>query len=169
MTRLRLTVAVTGFALGIAVGLVLARYVGGVAVLVYVLVYGALLLALLLGAVRSRLPLAARFERLLVRPEAQSQGIEQLRAIERDVRLSVSSDHDLYFYLRPRVIEIAAVRLSRRHGVDLAGEPEQARALIGPGRVWELVRPDREPPVDRHGRGWSLAEMEQLVDELERL
>jgi len=169
VSRLRLIAVATVLALGIAAGLVSARYVGGAVVLVYVLAYGALLLVLLLSGLRSRLPLAVRFERLLAPVEVDSQEVEQFRTLERDLRLSVSFDHDLYFHLRPRVREIVAVRLAKRHGVDLEGEPEQAQSLIGPGRVWELVRPDREAPVDRHARGWSRIELEQLVDELERL
>lgn len=169
MSRLRVIVVTALVILGVALGLLLARYVGGVIVLVYVLAYGALLLALLLWGLRSGLPPAVRFERLLLRAGAEEQEVAQLRSIERDLRLSVSSEHDLYVHLRPRVREIAAVRLSKRHGVDLDREPEQAQALMGPGKVWELVRPDREAPADRRARGWPRTELEKLIDELEKL
>lgn len=169
MTRRRIAIVAPAVALGILAGLVLARFAGDVVLLAYVLVLGALLLALLARGLRSLLPPAVRFERLLARPGTQAAGVEQLRTVERDLRLSISSDHDAHSRLRPMVREIVSVRLSRRHGIDLDREPERAEALIGAGRVWELIRPDRDAPEDRLSRGWSRRDMEQLIHELERL
>ncbi|MBN1322150.1 MAG: hypothetical protein JXA87_15060 [Thermoleophilia bacterium] len=156
-------------ALAVGVELVVARSVGGTAALVYALALGAALLALLLRRLRSVLPPAARFERLVARPVKQTEPVGQLRSVERDVRLSLANSHDVHFSLRPMVREIVSVRLSRLHGIDLDREPERAEALIGAGKTWELVRPDREAPVDRRSRGWSRREIQELLDELERL
>ena len=169
MTRLRLGLATGAAAIAIAVGVVLARFTADVVLLVYVLVLGALLLALLARGLRSLLPPAVPFERLLARPATQPEGVAQLQTVERHLRLSVSSNRDLHSLLRPMVRDIVSVRLSRRHGIDLDREPERAEALIGGGKVWELVRPDREAPEDRLSRGWPRSDMEQLVDELEKL
>ena len=69
---------------------------------------------------------------------------------------------------RPNVVELASVRLARRHGVDLAAEPGRARALVG-ANVWELVRPDQPTPAELAGRGWPLRRLEELVLELEEI
>lgn len=169
MTRRKKTVVAVAVVLAVVVEIVLAGLIGGVPALAYALALGALLLLLLQRGLRSLLPPAVRFERLLARPGRQPEMVEQLRTVERDLRLSMFNDRDLYRVLRPRVREIASVRLARHHGIDLDREPERAEALIGAGRVWELVRPDREAPLDRLSRGWPRSQMEQLIDELERL
>jgi hypothetical protein len=46
--------------------------------------------------------------------------------------------------------------------------PDEARALLGPD-LWELLRPDRPAPDDRTAAGISLAAVERMVDDLERL
>jgi hypothetical protein len=161
-------VAVTAV-IGVAVGLVVARLAGDVVVLVYVLVLGALLLVRLVRGLRSILPPAVRFERLLARPDPQTDEVEQFRTVERDVRLSMSSGQSAQLRLGPMVREIVSVRLWRRHGVDLDREPERAEALVGAGRTWDVIRPDREAPGDGLSRGWSRRDIEQLIDELERI
>jgi uncharacterized protein (DUF58 family) len=169
VTRRKMVTIAVAVALGLSVGLLLSRLAGGVVLLVYVLGLGALLLALLLKGLRSLLPPAVRFERLLARPETRAKGVEQLQTVERHLSLSIASDHEVHFRLRPMVREMVSVRLSRRYGIDLDREPERAEALIGAGRVWALIRPDVEAPAGRISRGWPRREMEQLVDELERL
>ena len=75
---------------------------------------------------------------------------------------------DLHHRLRPIVREIAAARLAR-HGVSLDRQPVRARALLG-AQAWELVRPDREAPVGRSGRGGcSREELRAIVDALEAI
>lgn len=169
MSRRTTTIVTVSVALAVGVEFVVAHLLGATVALVYALVLGGALLVLLLRRLRSALPAAVRFERLTARPARETEPIGQLRSIERDVRLSMANCHDLHFSLRPVVREIVSVRLSRLHGVDLDREPERAEALIGAGKIWELVRPDREAPADRRSHGWSKRDMEELLDELESL
>jgi hypothetical protein len=85
-----------------------------------------------------------------------------------DVQQSVASSFHLHTRLRPLLREIAAHRLSMRFGVDLDGEHERARELIG-GEAWELVRPERPPPGDRLAPGPPASHLSKVVNELERI
>lgn len=169
MNRWRLGVAVVTGTVGVVIALLLAGSSHGLALPAYVLFLGALALAALSGRLRSALRKAPRFEELLARERRPGKPIGQLETIVRTLSGAEWIQAELHYRLRPLVREIAAARLSRRYGVDLDRQPERARALIGEGRVWELVRPEREPPEERHARGWSRAELEGLVDELERV
>jgi hypothetical protein len=85
-----------------------------------------------------------------------------------DIQQSVASTFHLHTRLRPLLRQIAAHRLSMRFGVDLDGEHERARELIG-AEVWELVRPERPPPVDRLAPGPPASHLSKVVKELERI
>jgi hypothetical protein len=154
---------------GLAIALVLHGKTGGLALVVYVFVLGVALVALALSRLGRALPLAPQSRRLLPQPRNSIDEVEQFRTIARQLTLSSWSEHDLHLRLRPLIQEIARARLARQYGVDLDREPERARALIGSGPVWELIRPDRERPEDRQARGWSEPELERLMDELEDL
>jgi hypothetical protein len=167
--RRTLVLTAAAVVLALAVGIVLARYVGDVAVPAYGLFLGAVLLALLLRRLRGLLPPAVPFERFFSRSKARPDRVDQLHTVERDIRMSMSSGYDLHYRLAPMVREIVSTRLSRRYGIDLDHETERAQALMGGGKAWELIRPGREEPADWLSRGWSQSDMEQLVDELERL
>jgi hypothetical protein len=169
VSRRHLVAALFASTVGVVLALVLAGSSHGLALLAYVLFVGALGLAVLAGRLRAALPEAPRFEGLLARETRPGEPIGQLETIVRTLSGAEWIQAELHYRLRPLVREIAAARLSRRHGVDLDRQPERARALIGEGRVWELVRPEREPPEERHARGWSRAELEELIDELERV
>ena len=75
---------------------------------------------------------------------------------------------DLHARLRPFVTDLSAELLLARRGIDLQREPERARAALGED-VWELVRPDRAAPEDRHAAGIDEATLERMVTALERL
>ena len=85
-----------------------------------------------------------------------------------DVQQSVASSFHLHMRLRPILREIAAHRVLLRFGVDLDREHERARELVG-ADAWELVRPERPPPVDRLAPGPSASHLSKVVDELERI
>jgi hypothetical protein len=85
-----------------------------------------------------------------------------------DVQQSVASAFHLHTRLRPMLREIAAHRLSMRFGVDLDREHKRARELIG-ADAWELVRPERPPPVDRLAPGPPASHLSKVVEELERI
>jgi hypothetical protein len=124
--------------------------------------------AALVESCRRWLPLGGRLEGLLPARPIPRDRIDQFEALRRQLLAARESDLDLHRFFRPNVIELAAVRLARRHGVDLFAEPERARALAG-AEVWELVRPDRPRPVSSHARGWTLRQLRTLVAELEQL
>lgn len=85
-----------------------------------------------------------------------------------DVQQSVASSFHLHTRLRPILREIAAHRVLLRFGVDLDREQERARELIG-ADAWELVRPERPPPVDRLAPGPPASHLSKVVEELERI
>jgi hypothetical protein len=64
------------------------------------------------------------------------------------------------------LVEIAETRLGR-HGVRL-DDDEEARRLLGPA-AWELVRPHRPAPPNRHAPGIGARELDEILDALEAL
>jgi hypothetical protein len=135
----------------------------------YVLFVGGLLLV---GLVRATSAAGASeeasvYERALRRRGRAPARPSELARIEREVVLASTSSFDVHYRLRPILREVAAHRLAGR-GIDLdAGAPE-TRALLGED-VWELVRPDREPPDDRFGPGLPLSRLRTTLDTLERI
>ena len=79
-----------------------------------------------------------------------------------------SSAFDLHARLRPAVAELATELLSGRRGIDLERDPVRARAVLGDD-AWELVRPDRPVPTDRHAPGISDDELVRIVTALEHV
>ena len=94
MKRRTMVVTATVVVLALAVGIVLTRYVGDVALPVYALFLGTVLLALLLRRLRALLPPAVPFERFFSRSKARADRVDQLHTVERDIRMSMSSGHD---------------------------------------------------------------------------
>jgi hypothetical protein len=137
---------------------------------VYVLVLGALAVLGAVLATRKAFPadegsaLAAALEREPRRPIRP----HELERLEREVTLGTSTAFDLHYRLRPALREIAEQRLADRRGLRLdAGGPEVEDALGA--ELWELVRPDRQPPVERHARGLDVARLRRIVARLEAL
>jgi hypothetical protein len=69
-------------------------------------------------------------------------------------------------WLRPLMADIAATRLRVAHGVELT---DPAAPQLVPEPLWELIRPGRPEPLDRHAAGLTAQEMTVLVDQLEAL
>jgi hypothetical protein len=130
---------------------------------IYVLALATLTAAALVVRVAAALPPGRPEAR--TRPRRPSERVVQLESLERMLESAEASSFDLHNRLRPIVREIATARLARR-GVSLDRRPERAREILG-ARTWELVRPDREDPFGRLGRGWSRAELREVVDALE--
>jgi hypothetical protein len=153
----------------LVVALTLSGVANGRALLAYVLFLAALLLALLVGRIRAVLPLASDLETMLPGPSPRGGRVEQIEKIKSRIALASFSESDLYLGLGPLVRDVVAARLSRRYGVDLEREPERAAALLGKGLTWELIQPHRWPSGHQFARGWSQRELEELVEQLERL
>jgi hypothetical protein len=89
--------------------------------------------------------------------------LPELERLERELSLGTQSAFDYHVRLRPVLHEIAEARIAAR-----GGRLEDAEALLGPD-AWELVRPDRPPPKDRHAAGADPAAVRRLVDALEKI
>ena len=62
----------------------------------------------------------------------------------------------------------AAARIAARHGFELERRPEAAAALLGED-AWELLRPDRPAPEDRHGPGVPRERVAAVIERVESL
>jgi hypothetical protein len=136
----------------------------------YVLFVGSLLLLGLVRATRLAGETDERsvYERALRRRERPPARPGELAKLEREVSLAAGTSFDLHFRLRPVLREVAAHRLATRRGLALdAGSPE-VRGLLG-DELWEVVRPEREPPDDRFGPGLPLAGLRRALDRLETI
>jgi len=104
-------------------------------------------------------------ERALRRKAPTPERPLQLERIERELVLGAGSAFDLHYRLRHSLREIAAQRLSEHQGVELdAAGPDVLTA-----ETWALLRPDREPPRDRHAIGIPLARLEVVIAEIEAI
>jgi hypothetical protein len=89
--------------------------------------------------------------------------LPELDRLGRELSLGTQSAFDFHVRLRPVLREIADARLNAR-GRRL----EDAEALLGP-EAWELVRPDRPAPTDRHAAGADPEAVRRFVEALERI
>ena len=87
----------------------------------------------------------------------------QLERLERELTMATATAFDLHARLRPQLRDIATMRLAAR-GVRL----EEAEDMLAP-ELWELVRPDRQEPANRHAEGIAPAELRRAVEALEAL
>lgn len=109
-----------------------------------------------------------RFEAALRgRPPRSAVPVELLR-VERELELGIASAGHAYRRLLPLLRAAASARLATGHGIELARSPERARALLGED-VWELLRPDRPVPADRHGPGIPRAAVAAAIAKVESL
>jgi hypothetical protein len=89
-----------------------------------------------------------------------------LERLEDEVALAVAGSFDLHYRLVPRLRALGAGLLSSRRNVSLEKSSETARAILGE-EAWALVRPDREAPQERLGKGIAQADLGRVVDSLE--
>jgi hypothetical protein len=135
----------------------------------YVLFVAAALLAFLLDRLRAALPAAGDFETLTRRGEHDQRQPDPFEIFRLRLVIANGTQWSVNVRLRPLVRHIASARLAYRYGVDLDREPERAAQLLRGTRTWELIRPDRAEPQDDEARGLPQSELEQLLEELERL
>jgi len=135
----------------------------------YLLAIAAILLVALAEALaRARPLLDDGIEKLLQPRQLEAKRPAELQRLSSLVLFSCSSAADLHFRLRPMLREIAAHRLAIHRSVDLDLQPEEARKVLGPA-AWDLVRPDRPDPPDRHARGIEMAAIGNIVAALEEV
>jgi len=135
----------------------------------YVLALGGMALLAALSWFHKLIPSEGRseLEQALERDPAEATKIPELDRLEREVYVGAARAFDLHYRLRPVLREIAEVRLERR-GLRIDAPGEAVRELLGE-ELWELTRPDREPPVNRHGPGPGLRHLGATVTRLEAL
>jgi hypothetical protein len=154
----------------ITVGLVIALGLHPVAtdriLAAYVLALAALGLELMTRVLsaRSMTGQPSEFEQALRHETQKPTRPTDLLRIERELSLGVASAGHLHTRLLPLLREAASTRL----GFDVHRAPARARAALG-DEAWELLRPDRPAPEDRHAAGAPLRKVEHCIETLERL
>ena len=136
---------------------------------IYLLFLGALVLLALTRATRAAHPARpSPFDLARRRPGHRVERAPELARVERAVVLGTASAFDFHSRLRPLLREIAHHRLATARGIDLDSQPVEARELLG-DQTWQLVRPDRPPPTNRHAAGVSVAELHSVLESLARI
>lgn len=156
-----------------SIGLVLARFAQpgrfAVELDVYILVIGGLALFQVVLATREAYPRAARSalaEALDRKPPGPLRPPE-LERLERELTLGASTAFDLHYRLRPTLREIAGERLASQ-GLRLDHGGVAVEEALGE-ELWEIVRPDREPPLRRFASGISPDGARRVIERLEAL
>ena len=96
-------------------------------------------------------------------------GFWRTRSDLEDATRSLSAWH---YGLRPRLTNLLAARLSERHGVSLADDPDTARRLLlGPRQdLWRWIDPAQPDPAEAGSRpGIPPRVLAALIDRLEKL
>jgi hypothetical protein len=134
----------------------------------YLLVLAGVVLAGAAAAVRASTPARreSSFDAALRRGPPPQQRPAQLARVERFVTIGQANAYDFHARLRPLLREAADARLARTRGIAL--DSPAGRAAVGED-AWALLRPDREPPDDRHVRGLGAERLRELVEMLETL
>jgi hypothetical protein len=132
---------------------------------IFILVVGGIALVDVVILLRDAYPLenVPEIAAALEHEAEPSQRPPQLERLERELTMATATAFDLHARLRPQLREIAEMRLAAR-GVRL----EDAQGVIDE-ELWELVRPDRLPPANRHAEGIPPAELRRAVEALEAL
>jgi hypothetical protein len=132
---------------------------------IFILAVGGLAIADVVILLRDAYPLEGvpKIAAALEREAEPPQRPPQLERLERELTMASSTAFDLHARLRPQLREIAEMRLATR-GVRL----EDAEGVLDE-ELWDLVRPDRPPPSNRHAEGIPPAELRRALEALEAL
>lgn len=170
MRRRILAVGVAAVAALVVLVIVLAAVPERRALALQVYAFGlcAIVLLWLLGRTGAARDERSAFDEARRSDAPDDEPVVDLARIEREVTLGVANAYDLHYRLRPRIRAIVTSRLADRRGIDLERQPEAAHAAVEPS-VWELVRPDRQPPRDRHGPGLGLPRLREVMESLDRI
>lgn len=128
----------------------------------YVLLVGGLIMLGVVAAAGDAVPKRHRsaFDRALAEAVRGDKPLHEVERMAREVTLGAATAYDLHVRLLPQLRQIAQARLER------TGHTMSPETL---GRWWELLRPDRPAPENRHGPGISPSELRALVSDLERM
>ena len=155
--------------IGLVVALLIAPHRASLAVHVWLLIVLGLSFLAFMRLVQDLYPrVPSPFDGSLARHQPASARPAALNRLEREVSMAGSAAFDVHYRLRPVIAELAAELLSSRRGIDLGREPGRAHEALGDD-VWELVRPDRPQPAERHGSGIDEPTLGRVVTALERV
>jgi hypothetical protein len=157
-------------AVALVVLLALPRLSTSRALAIWVVLAAALVLVALLRHSRAHAAQkpSRRFEEALRRGKPVTSQPEELLRMDREIVLGAADADHAHRQLLPLLRNVAAARLAGRHGVELERRPETARSLLGED-VWELLRPDRPVPEDRHGPGIPREQIAAVIETVEAL
>ena len=124
--------------------------VRNIALHAYVLIVGGLVMLAVVAAAGD----------LLAEGVRRDKPLHEVERMTREVTLGAATAYDLHVRLLPQLRQIAQARLER------SGRTMSPDTL---GRWWELLRPDRPAPENRHAAGISPTELRALVSDLERM
>ena len=110
----------------------------------------------------------SRFERALVQRSAPAPASSVFARMERELKLATASADYAQRRFLPLLRAAAAARLAKGHGIDLERRPEVARRLLDE-RTWDLIRPDRPEPENRHAPGPRREKIAAVIAQLENL
>jgi hypothetical protein len=136
---------------------------------IYVLVVGALAVLTAVLAAQRAIPVStsSAIAEAMEREPAEALRPPDLERAERLVTMAATTAFDLHYRLRPILREVAEQRLADRRGIRLDDGPEAGEAL---GRdLWEVLRPDREPPGKRFAPGFEPEKLRAAIVRLESL
>jgi hypothetical protein len=88
--------------------------------------------------------------------------------MERELELGIADATHAHRRLLPLLRAAATARLASHYGVELDRRPEAAEERLGED-VWELLRPDRLEPADRHGPGVPRERVAAAIERVESL
>ena len=140
------------------------------ALAIWLVIVAALVLVALIRESRERggpVP-ASRFEQALRKPKPQRAQPEELLRMEREILLGIADADQAHRKLLPLLRATASARLAARHGLEPGRRPELERERLG-DEVWDLVRPDRPQPADRHGPGLREEQVVAVIEKVESL
>jgi hypothetical protein len=140
------------------------------ALAIWLVIVAALVLVALIRESRERggpVP-PSRFEQALRRRKPATAQPEELVRMEREILLGIADADHAHRQLLPLLRATAGARLAARHGLEPGRRPELERELLGE-EVWQLLRPDRPEPADRHGPGPAQEQVVAVIEKVESL
>jgi hypothetical protein len=140
------------------------------ALAIWLVIVAALVLVALIRESRERggpVP-PSRFEQALRKRKPATGQPEELVRMERELLLGIADADHAHRQLLPLLRATASARLAARHGLEPGRRAELERELLGE-EVWQLLRPDRPEPADRHGPGLAQEQVVAVIEKVESL
>ena len=137
-------------------------------VAIWIVLLTAIALRELVRSLNGRAEPKSAFERALMQRSKPAAETSAFAGMERTLELATSSIDDAHRRLFPLLRAAAAARLALRHGIDLERRPDLARKLLDEP-TWDLLRPDRPEPENRHAAGPRREEITAAITSIEAL